>query len=471
MSAFDHLLKRIGSLMPAPMNLPAPGLPVTPQLVGLNKDVTIYPYGKDDTFIQFGYNRNAWVYAIVSKCAKKLAQIPFYHYKIKTTERKTYFDEYLTLTRTRLDTKAAVEARKMLRKSVDQVIVDDPLSKFLKKPNRNQTGTQFVEQLYGYKLLTGEGNTWFSRTDVNQPPLEMFIIPKKFLALVHGADAWDIASFKFILGGNNVPIDRENVLMWKFPNYVFDPLMLTHLRGQSPLDAGILLMQASNDGQERLVAMNKNQGVAGMAYEKNRPQKPTPEQAMMMRQQFDSIVNDSDLAGKVAVMSGDWGYIQFGLSAEQLQLIEQSDMQFKGLCNIYDIPWQLFGNADSYENRKHYKRDFVYDQIAVAAYSLRDEWNNKLIPDFGLDRERDVIDCDILSLPELGEDLQTQAKTVTNLWVLTPNEQREQLGFDKIEGDPNMDKVYIPANLTSLEDVGSPTGGGLDQQINDLNNP
>jgi HK97 family phage portal protein len=434
----------------------------------INKGVTIYPYGQDQTFINQGYNKNAWVYSIVSKCAKKFSQVPWYHYKIKTSERKTW-QEYLVLTKNSMqDHKAVIEARKMRTKSVDQVIVDSPLSKLLAKPNRNESGAKFRESLYGYKLLTGEGNIYFSRLDPKSPPNELFVIPKQSIAIKKGDSLADIESYVLLLAGQNIPVDKNSLIMWAFPNYNFDPVTLNHLRGQAPLDAGLLLMQASNEGAERLAAMNKNQGVAGMAYNKDDRRDLSSEQLLTRRSNFNALVNDHDLAGSIATFTGDWGYIQFGLDAGQLKLLEQSDAQFKGLCNIFDVPWQLFGTADSYENRKQYKRDFVYDNIAVAAYSLRDELNAKLIPEFNLDRDRDVIDCDIMALPELAEDTKTQIEAVKSAWWMTPNEMRKETGFDELP-DENMNKIYIGSALTPLDQVNSDIGGGLDQQLNDLN--
>lgn len=170
-------------------------------------------------------------------------------------------------------------------------------------------------------------------------------------------------------------------------------------------------------------------------------------------------------------MTGDLGYFQFGLDSKQLQLLEQNDVHFKTLCNIFDVPWQLFGNADSYENRKQYKRDFVYDNIAVAAYSLRDELNAKLIKEFNLDRDRDVIDVDILALPELGEDLKDQIGGLTQALdrgMLTPNEARQEIGYD-VSTDPNMEKFYITSSLTPLDQLNEPIGGGLESDLNALN--
>jgi HK97 family phage portal protein len=441
----------------------------TTQVLNLNRGVSIYPYGQDQTFIEKGYNKNAWVYSIVSKCAKKFSQVPWYHYKIKTSERKTW-GEYIVLTKSMMhDAKAVIEAKKMRTKSVDQVIVDSPLSKLLAKPNRNQSGAEFRENLYGYKLLTGEGNIYFSRLDINRPPNELFVIPKQNVAMVKGSDGLaDVSMYKLLLGGQEVPVDTDSLIMWAFANYNFDPINLTHLRGQAPLDAGLLIMQASNEGAERLTSMNKNQGVAGLAFNELDTRAWTVEQAQFNRRQFNSIVNDSDLAGTIAYMNGKFGYIQFGMNAEQLKLLEQTDIQFRALCNIFDVPYQLFGNSDSYENRKQYKRDFVYDNIAVAAYGLRDELNMKLIPEFNLDRDRDVIDFAVMDLPELTEDVKDQVDALSKAWWLTPNEIRKETGFEEIT-DPNMDKIYVSSSIVSMEQLNADIGTNLDQQMQDLN--
>jgi hypothetical protein len=209
--------------------------------------------------------------------------------------------------------------------------------------------------------------------------------------------------------------------------------------------------------------------LAGVIFDKDRKFGDIdPAKSAAARKQFNALVNDADLAGSVGLMFGNLDYIQFGLDAGQLKLLEQSDVQFKGLCNIFDVPWQLFGNADSYENRKQYKRDFIYDNIAVACYGLRDELNAKLIPEFNLDRDRDVIDCDCMALPELIEDMKTQIDTLQRADFLTLNEKREYTGYDRLT-DPNMDRIYVASGQTSLDDLNAPVGGSLDGEVNLLN--
>jgi hypothetical protein len=445
------------------------------QLMGINSGITLYPHGKDQTFIQQGYKKNWAVYVVVRKCVRIFSQVPWYHYKINTKERKTYFDEYMPLTKTMVhDRKAQIEMKKMLKKSVDQVAVTSDLSKLLKQPNRNQTGGRFRGNLMGHKMLTGEGNQWFARPkdaqgnpDMNQKPSEIFVIPKANLAMVKGNDPWSIDNYKLIISGAQIPQPKNNVIMWIEDGYEFDPITLKHLRGQAPLDAWLLGMQAMNEGSETLARMNKNQGVSGFAWNKADTRQFNAEQALFNRKQFNSLINDSELAGTIAYFTGEWGYNQIGLDARALQLLEQQDKSLDVVCMLYDVPIGAFKHGTTYENKPQEIKDLIYNAIAPSAFELREEWNKSLIPQFGLDSERDVIDCDILALPQLTNDIKTMVETLSKAWQLTPNQVLEYLGYDR-STDANMDKVYIPANLVPLDQANSDLGANLDAQMNAL---
>jgi hypothetical protein len=88
MKKLNGLQKAVANLFGLPTVQNLPTVLNNLRTIGFNQGVAIYPYGKDQTFISQGYNKNAWVYSIVSKCAKKFSQVPWYHYKIKTMSAK-----------------------------------------------------------------------------------------------------------------------------------------------------------------------------------------------------------------------------------------------------------------------------------------------------------------------------------------------------------------------------------------------
>jgi HK97 family phage portal protein len=441
-------------------------LPYNP-LRSIGEGVVLYPEEIGDTYINKGYKKNAIVFSIVSKCAKKFAQVPWYHYRINPKERKTWL-EYEDLTRKGLTADNVKEARKMRQKALQEVVVNSPISKALAKPNRNQNDAAYLEQIYTYKLLTGEGNTWYTRdVDSKGNPLdkgpirEQLIIPKGNLQLIKGGDPWDIASYQITISGKTYAVPKSNMNMWICNNPVdtIDGMNLSHLRGLSPLKAGLLELQATNEGGERLVNMNKNQGAAGFAYRKDLAGL-SADQTMVMRQQFDSIVNNSYMSGKYAVLGGEWGVHQLGLSVDDLKLIEQMDNAAKWLCGIFDYPFGLFDGNQTYDNKLQDKRNLIWDNIAPACYSFRDERNEELLPAYGLDRERDVIDCDVTSLPELAQDLKTQIEAMQKADFLTIDEKREAAGYPKLN-TPEANTIFLSSSVQNLANAAMPIGEDL----------
>lgn len=426
-------------------------------------------YGESD-FISKGYNKNAAVYSIVSKCARKLAQVPVNHYRIKRNERKTW-EEYLVLTKDLLTPESVMEAKKMRKKALEDGVVDSELSKLLQRPNNHQAGALFREQLYGYKLLTGEGNIWINRGGTEGGrPVGLEIIPKKHVQIKPGAGLWDIDSYVFVINGRLIPVPKEDVLMWAYANYNFNPQTLEHLRGMSPLTAGLLTMQADNEGEERAATMNKNQGAAGLLFREDKPSvDPTSTQVLEIRRQVNNTVNNKEMAGAFAVMAGKWGYHQLGLDAQQLQLLERSDVNMTKLCNIFDTPPGLFAKDQTYENAKENKRNWVFDNIAPACYSLRDELNAKLLPAFNLDRESHTVDFDVLALPEMAIDMQKMITALKDADFLTLDEKRIAVGYEALN-TPESKAIYIGNGKQTLTQAFEGVGGGLDNEEALLNN-
>ena len=59
----------------------------------------------------------------------------------------------------------------------------------------------------------------------------------------------------------------------------------------------------------------------------------------------------------------------------------------------------------------------------------------------------------------MQEDMQNLTEWLANSYWITPDEKRIAQGYDKIS-TPEMEKVYVPANLVPIEDL------SLDQAYN-----
>lgn len=424
-----------------------------------------YRFNDGKNYIIEGYDKNSDVFAIVSLAARKLGQVPWYVYKVKKGKTKELKD-YVTFSRNNRNPGRAIEIRNLRKKALDENVVDNELSELLATPNPNHGQDSFFEQLYGYKLLTGEGNIWKNRGKaVNSAPLELFIIPKSNLTIVP-KDRFRIGSWVMELGSSRIPVPVENIINWRFPNYNFDPETLDHLRGQPPLMSMYYDLQAGNEGAKNRLKMNKNQGARGVLSDKTgdglKPAQLTPQQHADLKRLINGKINNNDVAGSIAVLQGVWDYMSLGMDAGQLKMIEQSNLNTQKLCAGFNVPYEFFNPETTFANKEMAGKHFLYNHIAPAAYSLRDELNRGLLEDFGLSDSQYIIEPDVMALPEAMEDLGKQIAMLKDAWWIPPNRKLEMTGEEK-NPDPNMDKIYIPSGFQPLEKANELTGAPLDE--------
>ncbi|MGN6436865.1 MAG: phage portal protein [Agriterribacter sp.] len=437
-------------------------------------DGTVITANETKDYVKDGFNTNADVFSIVSLAARKFGQVPWYVYKVKKGKTKE-LNSYKTFSANNRNPARYGEMISLRKKAIEDSIVENDLSELLIKPNRNQGQDSFFETLYGYKLLTGEGNIWKNRGNDRGvgKVVELNHIPKKFLEIKGRMnDAYQIDGWRIEMGAFRKDIVPQDLIMWKFPCYLFDPATKLHLRGQPPLLSMRYDLEAGNENAKNKLKMNKSQGSRGLLYDATEGPLAmkllTPEQQSVVQRAIDKKINSNDVASSIAFLQGKWGYHALGLDAQQLKMIEQGRLNTQTLCAGFNVPYEFFNPETTFANKEQAAKHFLYNHIAPAVYSLRDELNRSLLKDFGLLEGQYIIEPDISGLPEAMEDLQKQVTMLSAAWWLTPNQKLEKMGEDK-SPDANMDKIYIPSSLRTLEDANVVTGRGLDGEEEVLN--
>jgi HK97 family phage portal protein len=454
--------KAFGSTLPIPMRQ---------EYLRLGSDIVLYPQDNGERYLTKGLNLNDAVSTIVGKNQRKAGQVRLTHTKVKATEKKTLQD-YLYLSNSKVFTREIVQEMRVMRKAlVEDLIVDSPLTKLLNKPNRWQTQSEWIELMFALRELQGEGNLWLNRGPARGKILEMMVIPKPHLNLIgDNKDPWNIIAYEFNLNGKMYRWEKEDVLMWKYTNPRAIDMSLEHLRGRAPLYALMVLLQGMNEGDERVAISNKHGGASGLAYRKDNPWGkggPAVDQTLDMRKQFNAAINNEEMANKIAILGGEWGYIEFGRTMAELKILEQYGLSFQRVANAFETPHQLFGfGNDTYENQKQYGRNWIYNKIAPNMYQFRSLLSDRLLPEFNLDPETNLIDCDVLSLPEMSQDMAELAAGVKDVWGMSINDRLKYFGMEPVEDEAVGNLRLVPSGLTNLEEFTVPK---VDET--DLNDP
>ena len=416
----------------------------------------VYPDPNIRHYIEKGYGGNGSVYTIISRYHRKFGAIPRYVYQIR--DKNAYRQMKALLKQRNFNLK---QLRDLQVKAYDETIVDDnPFAKLLNQPNEVQGQDAFYERAAAFYKTTGNCFIWKNRGDIGgmtdtqanaRPPLELYVLPTQCMEIVPDPDdIWDVLGYVFVIGGQRFRIRKNDMIHWKTPNLVFDAYTRDHLFGMSPLKPGNKFVTEDDSATDAAVAMQQNDGAKGALFNKQLGNM-SPEQKGKIDMMINRKINNRSLKGAVTALEGEWGYLAMGQTGQEMELMDARDKSLIRLCNLLGVPPMLFLTNTTYDNVKQAEKAFITNLIAPDASSLRDEMNRSLLPDFGLDKSF-THDIDISMLPELQEEMSQMVTQLAAAWWLTPNQKLEQMNEDRSD-DPNMDKVWVPNTLVTMEDA------------------
>jgi HK97 family phage portal protein len=428
--------------------------PVTqPKIQGINSSI-LQQYGAD-SYVSEGYLSNSDVYAIVSFLARKAGSIPWYVYKMKPgAKAQTALQQYKQLTKG-LQHKGAYEQALIKRKSAyeENMVTNSPLAKLLEQPNPQQAQDQFFENLYGYRILSGEGNIYGNDGGIEGAKfVELNVLPTQFLDIYPDPkDLYGLLGYKLMVGAG-IDLPKEQVCQWKSWNPDFNADTRSHMRGLSPLRPGWKLLRMSNNAADASAAMTSNGGAKGAIVPRpvnNSVPSLTPEQASLVQRMVNDRVNNKDQKGAIGVFQTPWDYLNFGLSSVDMELVKTMQMTLHQWCRLFGLPVVLFDtDSSSYNNYSNAMRDLITNTIMPLNCQLRDELNKWLVPRFGEDV---YIDFDISALPEMQQDMERMVNQLRMADWLTFDEKRVAMNYEERGGAYAFS--YVNQGLLPLEQV------------------
>lgn len=394
----------------------------------------------DDNYINEGYRKNATVYSIINLISKAASNVPFHVYeKVSDNQLK----RYKAMTSGSFDSTIMHKAN-MIKKDALVELEHTELDELLERPNPSQSYASWISEIVAFGKLTGNRYIYGIGPDTGDNVgkfKELYVMPSQIMEVVSGGILEPIKSYRIEYNGQkDIPADLICHIKDFQPYYDGSG---SHLYGQSPLKAGFRAMTTNNEAAQTGVKYLQNQMARGVLMSDEGDLNEV--QAQQLKDKFRSSYQSSNNAGDVIITPKKLSWVNFGLSASDLSLIEQYNASVKDLCNIYNVPVQLLNNTESstYNNQKSAKAALYQHCVMPELYKIRDELNRWLAPKFG---EKLYIDFDFSVIPELQEDMDKIVGQMSNAWWLTPNEKRAAMSYAEEENDA-LNDFYIPANL------------------------
>ena len=395
----------------------------------------------DDSYINKGYRYNATIYSIVNLITKSATNIPFQVYEI---QNHNDLKRYKSMTSGDLNSTSLHNA-KILQKKAMVELEGTEIHQVLERPNPAQSYNTWISEILAFGLLTGNRYIYGIAPETGRfanKYKELYVMPSQVMQVHSGGLMKPVDHYTLEYNGT-FELPAEQVLHIKDFNPYYDGTG-SHLYGMSPLKAGLRVMDANNEAITTGLKYLQNQTARGMLVSDEGDINEV--QARQLKEKFKQQYQGSKNAGEVIITPKKLSWVNFGLNASDLSLIEQYNATIKDLCNIYGVPVQLLNNTDSssYNNQKEAKKSLYVNAVIPQLVKIREELNRWLTPQYG---DKLYIDFDFTVIPELQEEMEKVVGQMSQAWWLTPNEKRAAMSYGMDEENTQLDDYYVPSNL------------------------
>jgi HK97 family phage portal protein len=307
-------------------------------------------------------------------------------------------------------------------------IYDHPLLKLLTRPNPFYAGAEFFENIYAYKLISGNAFIEAVGKDAVAPRELHILRPDRVNIISDGSG--NVIGYKY----------KVKNLEKLYPlNKITGQTKVLHIKNFHPLDdfRGLSSVEAaafSIDQHNQAAAWNKS-----LLENAARPSGAlilkghniSDDQYVRLKHQVDEIFAGAKAAGRPMLLEGGLEWKEMGLSPRDMDFIEAKNSAARDIALSFGVPPQLLGipGDNTYSNMQEARLALWEETIIPLLDNLTDSLNHWLSPMFGAGLELAYDVNDISGLSARREKIWARIEKAS---FLTVNEKRQMVGLSPI---------------------------------------
>jgi HK97 family phage portal protein len=334
---------------------------------------------------------------------------------------------------------------RMLPNNGQELILNSPAARLLRKPNRYQTRTDFILNLLRNELFNGNGyavglkdeNFKFESLHlVNPNSCQPLVSPEGDVFYQIGLS--DIAAG--VAGVQSLVVPAEDML------HIRMQTPRSPLIGETPLMAAALSIDAGNAIHRHLAGFFSNMTRPSGFLKSTTALKP--EQAEILRTEWQQAFASGN-AGRVAVLQGGLDWQALTMSAVDAAIVESYRMTVHDIARIFRVPLSVIGEpgGTTYANTETLIRHwlstglgFIVEHIELALDALFELPPNEFIS----------FDLEYLLRADFVARVEGLTKGIQG-GLFSPNEARAKEGLARaVDGDePRLQAQVVPLSFAS----------------------
>ena len=316
-------------------------------------------------------------------------------------------------------------------------LVEHPLLSLLARPNGQETGSDFLENLYGHLLVSG--NAYVEQVPVDTRPRELYALRPDRVKVVPGAHGWP-EGFDYTVGGRTTRIaaySEDGVAPVRHLK-LFHPLNDHY--GFAPIEAAQMSLDIHNAAASWNKALldNAARPSGALIYGAGDALNLTSDQFDRLKSELQDGYQGARNAGRPLLLEGGLDWKPMGLTPKDMDFIEAKNQAAREIALAFGVPPMLLGipGDNTYSNYQEAGRALWRGAVLPLVKRTVSHLASWLGPAFG-DQLR--LEPDLDAIEALSSEREALWRRVAEADFLTEDEKRVAVGYGRRDqNDPEV---------------------------------
>ena len=308
---------------------------------------------------------------------------------------------------------------------------EHPVLKLLQRPNGAQSGSDLLEDWYGYLLVAG--NAYLEAVSHEGEVLELHVLRPDRMKLVPGADGWP-EYYEYSVAGRSIRFHQGEGQRPILHMRLFHPLNDHY--GMSPVEAAAYAIDIHNaaGGWNKALLDNAARPSGALVYGGG-DNSLSVEQFDRLKTELESAHQGASNAGRPLLLEGGLDWKPMGYSPRDMDFIEAKWVAAREIALALGVPPMLLGipGDNTYSNYAEANRTFWRQTVLPLVNRTSKALCHWLGESYGTGFE---LKPDLNNIEALASEREARWQRIASADFLTVNEKREALGYGPLaEGE------------------------------------
>ncbi|WP_189434960.1 phage portal protein [Pseudovibrio japonicus] len=309
----------------------------------------------------------------------------------------------------------------------EQELEAHPLLELLNQPTQIQTRRSFLEEVYGYLLVSG--NAYVEAVSLDGVPQELHALRPDRMKVLVDDGGW-VEAYEYQVAGRKVELRKnasdkiQPVLHIK----LFNPLNDHY--GFAPIEAAQIALDIHNAAGEWNKSLLDNAAcpTGALVYGTSDAMNMTDDQFHRLKEELESSYQGARNAGRPMLLEGGLDWKQMGMSPKDMDFIELKNVAAREIALAFGVPPMLLGipGDNTYANYQEANRAFWRLTVVPLAARVLSELSSWLSAAYG---EQLRLELDLDSVEALAQERKALWDRITAADFLSRDEKRIAVGY------------------------------------------